>query len=315
MRVAQSCRACPVGGCATVVARPVHQVAIPVQRGEGVPNAPRSSLKLRLDVDASDAVVPAPPPQFRGRTHATGAKLKTTARIVRKIESLMARTGVNQVQLARQAEVPVTTLNRLMLSQNRGASIASSYSPTPDLLEKIAKALGVTVGTLISESERGLHEPVVSANAFTLARDIGRLVEDFAQVEPVDHFHHEARQVILRQPLVYRRRQQVGSVSINGDEATHWRAGLDCSAYIVSGHFNEWKCRKPDSLLDVVRGAARRRARGHEATPADSRACVWHAQGKSSLQLWTRISACTTRRGSRAHSASAAPPSTAAAWA
>ena len=112
--------------------------------------------------------------------------MKSTARIVRKIELLMARTGVSQAQLARQAKVPVTTLNRLMLSQVRGAGIASSYSPTTDMVERIAKALGVTVATLISETGRDLAEPVVSANAFTLARDIGRLVEDFALASPED---------------------------------------------------------------------------------------------------------------------------------
>ncbi len=37
--------------------------------------------------------------------------------------------------------------------------------------------------------------------------------------------HHEARQMILGQPLVHRRWQQIGGVSINGDKATHGLGG------------------------------------------------------------------------------------------
>ena len=81
--------------------------------------------------------------------------MNSTARIVRNIESLMAKAGLNQAQLAREAKIPATTLNRLMLSQVRGAGIASSYSPTTYLVDRIAKALGVTVATIISPEQAG----------------------------------------------------------------------------------------------------------------------------------------------------------------
>jgi hypothetical protein len=44
-----------------------------------------------------------------------------------------------------------------------------------------------------------------------------------AQVEAIDHLHYEARQVLLRQPLVNRRRQQETGVAINRAEVAHSR--------------------------------------------------------------------------------------------
>ncbi|MCY1551868.1 hypothetical protein D9M68_882280 [compost metagenome] len=50
----------------------------------------------------------------------------------------------------------------------------------------------------------------------------GVLAGQLAQIELLDDLYHEPRQVIIRQPFVYRGRQQVRSVSIGGDEAAHW---------------------------------------------------------------------------------------------
>ncbi|OPE35670.1 hypothetical protein APB40_16435, partial [Pseudomonas aeruginosa] len=47
-----------------------------------------------------------------------------------------------------------------------------------------------------------------------------RLLE-WTQIQPVDHFHDEARQVIFRQPLFYRRWKQVKGLAINRAEAAH----------------------------------------------------------------------------------------------
>ncbi len=47
------------------------------------------------------------------------------------------------------------------------------------------------------------------------------LLDQIIQIKPINHFHHKAREVITGQPLVHRRRQKVGRVSINTNEATH----------------------------------------------------------------------------------------------
>ncbi len=47
------------------------------------------------------------------------------------------------------------------------------------------------------------------------------LLDQIVQIEPINHFDHKAREVITGQPLVHRRRQKVGRVSINTNEATH----------------------------------------------------------------------------------------------
>jgi hypothetical protein len=49
----------------------------------------------------------------------------------------------------------------------------------------------------------------------------GVLSNQLAQVQLVDDFHHKAGQVILRQPFIDRRRQQVRGLSIYGNEAAH----------------------------------------------------------------------------------------------
>lgn len=112
--------------------------------------------------------------------------MKSTARIVGNIEALLEREKMSQAQLARRAKVSATTLNRLMLSQ-RPTGAGARYSPTTDLVERIAAALGVSAAALLSE---GMAEassmpaspplPAIPANPFTFARELGRLAEDFA---------------------------------------------------------------------------------------------------------------------------------------
>ncbi len=45
-----------------------------------------------------------------------------------------------------------------------------------------------------------------------------------AKVEPVDHFNHKARQMLLWQPLVHRRRQKITRLPINRAEIAHAQA-------------------------------------------------------------------------------------------
>jgi hypothetical protein len=45
--------------------------------------------------------------------------------------------------------------------------------------------------------------------------------DEFRQIQSVDHFHHEARQMSLRQPLIHRGRQQKSSVAIDRSKVVH----------------------------------------------------------------------------------------------
>jgi beta-glucosidase-like glycosyl hydrolase len=62
-----------------------------------------------------------------------------------------------------------------------------------------------------------------------IGRDLGSVQGDVAQlqalhlaeVQLVDDLDNKVRQVILRRPLIDRRSQQVGGVSISGNEAAH----------------------------------------------------------------------------------------------
>jgi len=77
----------------------------------------------------------------------------------------------------------------------------------------------------------------------------GVLAHKFDQSELVDNFHDKAHQVILGQPLINRRRQQVRGVSVDGDEAAHLRWS-GCPAAIVSAGIDVRNIEKPDKLLD-----------------------------------------------------------------
>jgi hypothetical protein len=75
----------------------------------------------------------------------------------------------------------------------------------------------------------------------------------------IDDLNDEARQVIVGQPLVHRRRQHVGAVSGYGDEAAHLWWSCGCPAATVSAGINAGNAGKPDRLL--VAGPARGVAR------------------------------------------------------
>ena len=47
------------------------------------------------------------------------------------------------------------------------------------------------------------------------------LARQLAQLKLIDHLNHEAGKTVCRQPVVHRRRQQLGSVSVNREEAAH----------------------------------------------------------------------------------------------
>jgi hypothetical protein len=90
-------------------------------------------------------------------------------------------------------------------------------------------AAGVQPGGVAVDQQAQQHRRMVGIAAATRV-----LTRQFAQIQLVDDLHHEARQMILGKPLVHRRRQQIGSVSINGNEAAHGLGGSLNVAAIVS---------------------------------------------------------------------------------
>ncbi len=66
------------------------------------------------------------------------------------------------------------------------------------------------------EQQRQQHRRRVRRFAST-----GKAYLQRAQIQLLHRIHHEARQMVLRQPVLHRRRQQVKGVSINLHESTH----------------------------------------------------------------------------------------------
>src|SRR5215213_8668695 len=55
----------------------------------------------------------------------------------------------------------------------------------------------------------------------------GHSVHEAWKVQPVDHLDHKARQVLLRQPLVNRRRQKEPGLAVDRPEVAHRRNVLE----------------------------------------------------------------------------------------
>jgi len=70
-------------------------------------------------------------------------------------------------------------------------------------------------------------------------------------VETIDDFDHEARQVIIGQPLVDRWRQQVSGATVSKNEAAH-RKTAEWTAIIVPQHVSREKTGKSAKLLDTA---------------------------------------------------------------
>jgi pimeloyl-ACP methyl ester carboxylesterase len=111
-------------------------------------------------------------------------------------------------------------------------------------------AAGVHASGVAVHQQAQQHRRVVR-----IAAASGVLADQLAQVQLVDDFDNKARQMILWQPLVHRRRQQVGSVSIYGNEAAH----------AVGVCLNRRNC--PSSRTLRVAGKARQAPRLSEDDP------------------------------------------------
>ena len=98
-----------------------------------------------LDEDEPEIVAPAPPPQMmptNGRGHLN---------LAGSIRSMRLRNGLSQRQLAARMSVPRTYVSKI---ENEKAT------PTLSSLERLARALEVTVPDLLSGGERNRQEEI-----------------------------------------------------------------------------------------------------------------------------------------------------------
>lgn len=109
----------------------------------------------------------------------------------------------------------------------------------PFNLARAEHAAGVAV-----DQQAQQHCRVVRIRASTSV-----LPDQLTQIKLVNDFNDKARQVIARQPLINRGRQQVGGLSVNGNEATHRLAFLGSAYAIVTPRPSSRNPGKPDRLL------------------------------------------------------------------
>jgi len=77
-------------------------------------------------------------------------------------------------------------------------------------------------------------------------------------IKRLDDLHHEARQLIRRQPLVHRRRQQVRCVSVEGNDAAHRRVHPHPNGALTVRIVSfKGKTRQSDRLLGAAPDAGR----------------------------------------------------------
>ena len=90
---------------------------------------------------------------------------------------LMEERGINQAELARRAQMAVTSVNRVF------NALDNKVSPRLETVAGIARGLGVHASVLLQTRPSALapspHEP-----QFTVARQLSRLVEDFLVCAP-----------------------------------------------------------------------------------------------------------------------------------
>ena len=109
-----------------------------------------------------------------------------TAKVfVDNLDTLRRQLGLSLAKLAKQAGVPQRTLSHICSNPRAG------FAPNLRTIEQIANALGISVADLLSPGLRhvGASSPVGS---FQLARQLGRLAEDFLVCDEKD------RNAILR---------------------------------------------------------------------------------------------------------------------
>src|SRR4051812_39082260 len=122
---------------------------------------------------------------------------------------------------------------------------------TLDLLEKPAPERGdrVVIGMLVrrdeAEGDRVIARPLqlaarehagriaIDQDAQQHRRRVGRRARaavappHHSQIQPVDHLHHKAGQVLFRQPFVHRRRQKEPGLAVDRPEVAHRRNVLE----------------------------------------------------------------------------------------
>ena len=151
-----------------------------------------------------------------------GADLGAVQRNVAELEQLhlpREHQHLHEQRLDFLQEAPPERGERVMVGVRVGRHVAKRHRVVGRALDLAARmhTVGITVDQQPQQNRR-----VMRGRAATRV-----LLDEVAQVEPVNDFNHKARQVIIRQPLVHRGWQEVGSISVNVNKAAHREAVLN----------------------------------------------------------------------------------------
>jgi len=103
---------------------------------------------------------------------ATDSNDEVSRTLARNLRSLMDTRGINQAELARRANMAVTSVNRVF------NALENNVSPRLETLAGIARGLGVQAADLLKSELPAVISPP-HEQPFTVARQLARLVEDF----------------------------------------------------------------------------------------------------------------------------------------
>ena len=151
-----------------------------------------------------------------------GADLGAVERDVAELEQLhLAREHqhLHEQRLDFLQEAPPERGQRVVVGVRVGRHVAERHRVVGRAFDLAARmhAVGITVDQQPQQNSR-----VVRGRAATRV-----LLDEVIEIETVDHFDNEASQMIAWQPFVHRGRQEVGSVSVNGNEAAHCEAVMN----------------------------------------------------------------------------------------
>lgn len=96
--------------------------------------------------------------------------MSATEAFIANIKTLLQRSGMSQSDFCRRSGVPPTTLSRLI-------NESEDVTPRLDTVEAIARGFGVSISDLCSE--HCPEESAMPSSPRQLAKQLGRLVDDF----------------------------------------------------------------------------------------------------------------------------------------
>jgi transcriptional regulator with XRE-family HTH domain len=110
--------------------------------------------------------------------------MSATEAFIANINTLLKRSGLSQSEFSRRAGVSQTTFNRLINES------PEESTPRLDTVEAIARGFGVSISELCSAACP--ESPAISQSPRSLAKQLGRLVDDFVSCSD------EGKRAILR---------------------------------------------------------------------------------------------------------------------